>query len=256
MTETGLALVTGAAGGIGSAVVRRLAESGWAVAALDLPSTDVEAMPARTGGRIRAYPVDVTDGPAVDAAVGRVEVEMGAITCVVSVAGLLRWGAVADFTSQAWEEVFGVNALGVFHVARAAARAMVPRAAGSIVTVGSDAASVPRAAMAAYAASKAAATQFTLCLGLELAPHGIRCNVVSPGSTDTAMRRSLWGDPAAAGGGSPAGTDPSAFRVDIPLGRVAAPEDVADAVEFLVSPRARHITLHDLRVDGGACLGA
>ncbi|TYB50613.1 SDR family oxidoreductase [Nonomuraea sp. PA05] len=109
----------------------------------------------------------------------------------------------------------------------------------------------------AYAASKAAARMFTRCLGLEVARHGIRCNVVSPGSTDTAMLRALWSgeDPDEALSATLAG-DPGAFRVGIPLGRVADPADIADAVVFLCSERARHITMHDLLVDGGATLRA
>ena len=106
--------------------------------------------------------------------------------------------------------------------------------------------------MAAYGASKAAATAYLRSLGLELAPHGIRCNVVSPGSTDTPMLRGMWsGDdesPAVIAG------DAASFRLGIPLGRIARPEDIAQTVLFLCSDAARHVTLHDLRVDGGATL--
>jgi 2,3-dihydro-2,3-dihydroxybenzoate dehydrogenase len=108
--------------------------------------------------------------------------------------------------------------------------------------------------MAAYAASKAATHQFTRCLGLELAAYGIRCNIVSPGSTDTPMQRQLWTSPDAVNSilhGSPAD-----FRLGIPLQRIATPQDIATSVCFLASDEARHITLHDLRVDGGATLDA
>jgi 2,3-dihydro-2,3-dihydroxybenzoate dehydrogenase len=107
--------------------------------------------------------------------------------------------------------------------------------------------------MAAYAASKAAATSFTKTLGLELARYGIRCNVVAPGSTDTPMLTSLWAD----GDARRASIDgtPETYRIGIPLGRLASPDNVADAVLFLLSDRAAHITLHDLTVDGGAALG-
>jgi 2,3-dihydro-2,3-dihydroxybenzoate dehydrogenase len=107
--------------------------------------------------------------------------------------------------------------------------------------------------MAAYAASKAAATSFTKTLGLELARYGIRCNVVAPGSTETPMLTAMYADGDAAGpsvGGSPA-----TYRVGIPLGKLAQPEDIAHAVLFLLSDRAAHITLHGLTVDGGAALG-
>jgi 2,3-dihydro-2,3-dihydroxybenzoate dehydrogenase len=127
----------------------------------------------------------------------------------------------------------------------------VPRGAGAIITVSSNAGGVPRTNMAAYAASKAAATMFTRCLGLELARSGIRCNVVSPGSTGTAMQQVLGAAPEAVIAG-----DPGSYRVGIPLGRIADPADIADAVVFLASDQARHITMQDLYVDGGATLRA
>jgi Enoyl-(Acyl carrier protein) reductase len=111
--------------------------------------------------------------------------------------------------------------------------------------------------MAAYAASKAAVAAFTRCLGLELAAHGTRCNVVSPGSTDTPMLRAL---PALATGSADTLLDaciagaPERFRVGIPLGRVAQPADIAEAVLFLLTDRARHITVQELIIDGGATL--
>lgn len=92
------------------------------------------------------------------------------------------------------------------------------------------------------------------CLGLELAAHGIRCNVVSPGSTDTPMQRSLWGNRGGAREVIAGSQD--AFRTGIPLGKLAAAQDIADAVLFLVSDRAGHITMQDLCVDGGATLRA
>lgn len=269
-----VALVTGAARGIGAAVCRRLTGLGAAVAAVDLdqpvaavdldqPAAAVDLdQPVEAGESTPAvarpdgiwYRADVTDPSGVDAAVEAVERELGPIDICVSVAGVLRTGPVVAATDADWAAVFAVNATGVFHVSRAAARRMVPRRRGAIVTVASNAAGVPRSGMAAYAASKAAAAMFTKCLGLELAPYGIRCNVVAPGSTDTDMQRRLWD-----AGGGPEGViagDPAAYRVGIPLGRIADPADIADAVAFLVSDRARHITMHDLYVDGGATLRA
>jgi 2,3-dihydro-2,3-dihydroxybenzoate dehydrogenase len=120
--------------------------------------------------------------------------------------------------------------------------------------VASNAAGVPRAEMAAYAASKAAAAHFTRCLGLELAPRGIRCNVVAPGSTDTAMLRSMWAE--GQGAQSTIDGSPQHYKIGIPLRKLAQPEEVAEAVLFLASNRASHITMQDLYVDGGAALRA
>ncbi|HEY1011950.1 MAG TPA: 2,3-dihydro-2,3-dihydroxybenzoate dehydrogenase, partial [Herpetosiphonaceae bacterium] len=197
---------------------------------------------------------DVRDAAAVERAVDQAERELGTLAILANVAGILRLGPALELSDEDWAATFAVNATGVFNVSRAAARRMAARRAGAIVTVGSNAAAAPRTQMAAYAASKAAAAQFTKCLGLELAPLGIRCNVVSPGSTDTEMQRALWHDER--GPQRVIAGDPAEFRLGIPLGRIAAPADVAEAVAFLVSDAARHITLHDLRVDGGATLDA
>jgi 2,3-dihydro-2,3-dihydroxybenzoate dehydrogenase len=255
-TTTRVALVTGAAQGIGAAVARALAGEA-SIAALDRQeeglSSLVEELRAR-GCRAAAFPADVSDSAAVEAAVERIERELGPIGILVNVAGVLRMAPAVSLSDEDWAATFAVNTHGVFHVSRAVARRMVPRQSGAIVTVGSNAAGVPRMQMAAYAASKAASTMFTKCLGLELAQHGIRCNVVSPGSTDTAMQRALWADEH--GAQAVIAGSPETFRVGIPLRRIATPDDIAEAVAFLVSDRARHITLHDLCVDGGATLGA
>lgn len=249
-----VALVTGAAGGIGAAVVAELARQGLRVAATDL---DAEAVGKVAAGCDSAVPygLDVTDPAAVAAVVERVEAELGPIGVLVNVAGVLSAGPVAELDEDVWGRHLAVNATGVFTVSRLVAARMTGRGRGAIVTVGSNAAALPRVRMAAYAASKAAATAFTMALGLELAPHGIRCNVVSPGSTRTAMLEGLWDGRPGAVDGTLAGSLPD-FRTGIPLGRIAEPADIADAVGYLASPRARHVTLHDLRVDGGASLGA
>ncbi|WP_224244041.1 2,3-dihydro-2,3-dihydroxybenzoate dehydrogenase [Hyalangium gracile] len=255
-TTPRVALVTGAAQGIGAAVARALAGEA-SIAALDTQeeglSSLVNELRARDC-RAAAFVADVSDSAAVERAVERIEGELGPISILVNVAGILRPGPVLSLSSEDWAATFAVNTHGVFHVSRAVARRMVPRKAGVIVTVGSNAASVPRMHMAAYVASKAASTMFTKCLGLELAPHNIRCNVVSPGSTDTAMQRSLWADEHGAQAVITGSLE--SFRLGIPLRRIATPADIADAVSFLVSDRARHITMHDLCVDGGATLGA
>jgi 2,3-dihydro-2,3-dihydroxybenzoate dehydrogenase len=250
------ALVTGAAGGIGAAVARALAERGAAVVAVDRDEQGLRETVAKLtadGLRVEAVPADVSDAASVEAAVELAEKLVGPLDYLVNGAGVLRLGPVRELSDLDWATTFAVNTTGVFLMSRAVANRMVPRGGGAIVTVASNAAGTPRAQMGAYAASKAAATMLTKCLGLEVARDGIRCNVVAPGSTDTPMLRSMWKDES-----GPRGTldgDAKAYRVGIPLGRVALPEDIADAALFLLSDRARHITLHELTVDGGATLG-
>ena len=251
-----VALVTGAAQGIGEAVARALAGLGAIVAAVDRNAAGLSGLVADLSAsslHAVAYPADVGDSSAVDEVVDRIERELDPIEILVNVAGLLRIGPIESLSDEDWKATFAVNVNGVFYVSRSIVRRMALRNSGSIVTVGSNASGVPRAQMSAYAASKAAATMFTKCLGLEYARHNIRCNIVSPGSTDTAMQRALWSGED--GAQAVIAGSPEAFRLGIPLGKLAMPSDIADAVVFLVSDRARHITMHDLCIDGGATLG-
>lgn len=248
-----IAVVSGAAQGIGTAVAEALIERGATVAALDILADQLTQLAERHRGHLQPYPVDLRSGAAVASAVEMIETDLGPIDMLVNAAGILRMGSVVELDDEDWEATFAVNTHGVFHLSRAVARHMAPRARGSIVTIGSNAAGVPRMRMAAYAASKAASCHFTKCLGLELAEHGIRCNIVSPGSTDTAMQRQLWSsedDARKVIEGSLPG-----YRTGIPLRRIANPDDIAAAVIFLLGDDARHITMHDLCVDGGATLG-
>ena len=249
------ALITGAAQGIGAAVTRLFAERGARVAAVDAQAAHLAEVVARLradGHEAIACPCDVTDSAAVDAMVRQAEFELGPVDVLVNVAGVLRTAPAVDLTDEDWAAMFAVNTTGVFHVSRAVAKQMMARRSGVIVTVASNAGGVPRVAMSGYAASKAASSSFTRCLGLELAEYGIRCNVVSPGSTDTAMLHAMWTD-AADRERTIAGSL-STYKLGIPLGKLAQPADVADAVCFLASDAAGHITMQDLYVDGGASL--
>lgn len=246
------ALVTGAGGGIGAAVVRQLVEEGALVVATDLPSDGLDSLSALKG--VRVEPMDVSDSAAVEALFARIEAEDGPIDLVASVAGVLSNTTIDETSDAEWRRVFGVNTDGVFHLGREISRRMGARGRGAFVVVSSNAAGVPRHAMAAYAASKAAATMFTRCLGLELGPKGVRCNIVAPGSTLTPMQTGMWADDS--GAARVIAGSPETFKAGIPLQKLATPEDIADAVVFLLSDRAAHITMTDLYVDGGATLRA
>lgn len=225
-------LVTGASGGIGSAVVADLTASGARVSSWD----------QAVSGSVRA--VDVRDPDGVREAWQATESAAGPIELLVHAAGVM---------SDDWDLCMAVNAGGVRNTLDVATEAMIGHGvAGSIVVVSSNAATVPRTAMAAYAASKAAATSYSRSVGLAVACHGIRVNVVSPGSTMTPMLTGMW--PSDADRARVLAGTPDQFRIGIPLGRIAEPADIASTTVFLLSDAARHITIHDLRVDGGATL--
>lgn len=261
MSYTGIhgkvALVTGAAQGIGEAVARALAEQGAIVAAVDIRQEQLDQLAVdlnNQGHQAAAYSADIADRQSVDDTVQRIEATLGPIGILVNAAGVLHTGTVATLSDQEWTRTFDVNTHGVFYMSRAVVQNMARRQSGTVVTVGSNASGVPRMHMSAYAASKAASTMFTKCLALEYAEQHIRCNIVSPGSTDTPMQRALWQDEQQGAQAVIAGSQQT-YRLGIPLNRLALPSDIADAVLFLASDQARHITMHDLCVDGGATLG-
>ncbi|WP_028714160.1 2,3-dihydro-2,3-dihydroxybenzoate dehydrogenase [Paracoccus sp. J55] len=246
------AIVTGAAGGIGRAVVAALLDAGATVVASDTESA-LAANPV-AGAENRA--LDVRDGDAVETVVAEVEAAHGPLGLGVHAAGVLGIGPLLDIAPEEWERVMGVNARGTFNVTRAFGRAMVRNGGGAIVAVSSNAAGIPRLNMGAYAASKAAATMLVRCLGLELAAQGVRCNIVAPGSTLTPMQTGMWTEDGGAGERAVIEGSLEAYRTGIPLKKLATPEDIAGAVMFMLSDQAGHVTMADLYVDGGATLRA
>ena len=251
-----VALVTGAAGGMGSVIAARLGAAGARVALVDQNADGLRLVAkdlANDNVIAEPFPADVRSSTEVEEVVTLAEDRLGPIDYLVNAAGVLRVGDARELSDEDWAQTFDVNTTGMFYVTRAVVNRMADRGRGAVVTVASNAAATARTGMAAYAASKAATTMFTKCLGLEVARLGIRCNLVAPGSTETEMLSALWTD----GDWRQSSIDgvADAFRVGIPLGKVAQPTDIADAVLFLLSDRAGHITMHHLTVDGGAALG-
>ena len=247
------ALVTGAGGTAGEAVARLLADRGARVIAVDREADGIAALQSAYGaGRVIVRAMDITDRAAVESLVDEAERTVGPLDILVNAAGVLRAADVAELTDQDWDALYAVNTTGVFHLSRAVARRMTARRAGSIITVGAHPVGVPRAGLAEYAASKAAAALFTKCLGSELTSSGVRCNVVSPGAprvTGTRHRPASASKRGRARGATWTTQGPAA-----PPRPAADPHDLAEAVAFLVSDRARHITMHDLHADGALAL--
>lgn len=244
-------MVTGAAGGIGQAIVAALLDAGASVLATDLPQA-LAAADCCDGERVIWRPLDVAAAPP-DALIAEAEGRFGPLMLGAHAAGVLSTLPLLDAPAEEWERVMGINARGVFNVTAAMGRAMRAHGQGGAITVvSSNAAGIPRMNMGVYAASKAAATMLTRCLGLELAGHGIRCNIVAPGSTLTPMQTGMWQDDGGAARVI-AGDGPS-FRTGIPLGKLATPQDIAASVIYLLSEQAGHVTMADVYVDGGATL--
>ncbi len=243
-----VALVTGAAQGLGLGVARRLAADGARVVLADRSAAvlTVAGELAGASGRI----CGVADSGAVDRLVAAIVADLGRLDILVANAGIGGGGPLADMADDAFRRIVAVNLEGTFHCCRAAARAMLPRASGVIVTVGSIFGRDTPAGAGAYGATKAGVVALTQALARELGPHGIRVNCISPGNMATdlhwaALRR------RAAREERPFEALRDETRRAIPLGRHGTPEDIGAAVSFLASPDAAYITGQTINVDGG-----
>lgn len=239
--------VTGAGRGIGFATAQAFVDAGAAVVGFDLAFSD-EAYPFTT------QVLDVSDARQVAQVCEHLLATTPRLDVLVNAAGILRMGATDALSIDDWQQTFAVNVGGAFNFFQQTMATFRKQQGGAIVTVASDAAHTPRIGMSAYGASKAALKSLALTVGLELAGSGVRCNLVSPGSTDTDMQRGMWQSDDAEqqrirGFGEQ-------FKLGIPLGKIAQPQEIANTVLFLASDCASHITLQDIVVDGGSTLGA
>jgi len=237
-----VAIVTGAAQGIGRAIASALSSEGALVCACDLRFVLVEEVvaelkPANPGHF--AYEVDMSSAAQVRSLVDAVVARYGHIDILVNNAGIIIRNALCDISAEEWDRVFAVNLKGPFLLAQAVGRHMVSRGiAGRIVNIASTSAQYGQANKATYATSKAALVHFTRCAAVELAPYGIRVNAICPGPTLTAQIADRISEEYLRGKG-------------MLLSGVGMPEDVARAVLFLVSDGARRATGAQLNIDSG-----
>lgn len=199
-------------------------------------------------------PLDIRDADAIDQAVAAGQARLGPICYLVNAAGVLSPAMLLDADTDDIRETIDINFTATLIATQKVARHMVVQRNGAIVSIGSNSGTTPRTALGAYPASKAGLHHAMKCFGLELAEYGIRCNIVSPGSTDTPMQRSFQA--SASSLDRVIKGDMDNWRLGIPLRRMAEPEDVADLTLFLLSDKARHITMENVVIDGGATLGA
>lgn len=243
-----VAIVTGAARGIGAAIARRLAQDGLAVGVIDLDEADcadtVGAIAAE-GGSAMAVAADVADDAAVTAAIARVTAELGPPLVLVNNAGVGPAADLVEMSTEQWNSVLGVNLCGAFFAAQAAGPHMLDAGWGRIVNISSVSA-LGDAGRVAYASAKAGLIGFTKTLALELGPRGVTANAIAPGfivSDMTARSARRLGRDFA--------EHQRIAAASIPVGRVGQPEDIAHAASFLVSPEAGFVSGQVLFVAGG-----
>jgi NAD(P)-dependent dehydrogenase (short-subunit alcohol dehydrogenase family) len=244
MLRPRIAIVTGGSGGMGRAIAARLADDGCEVVTFDIRDTP-EATALREARPIRLVTVDVSNRFAVEAALTRVESELGTPTVLVSAAGVLNRAPFLDVTDAEFERTLRVNLYGTFVCCQTVARAMVRAGRhGKIVNISSNSQAMATPNSAHYAASKGGVASLTRGMALELAPRGINVNLVCPGPILTDMNREAFADPM--------------YRAErertIPWGRLGQPSDIVGAIAFLTSDESNFITGAALFVDGGQTL--
>ena len=234
-----IALISGAAQGIGMACANALAEDGYKVILADIQN-DVASVASDVGGA--GYICDFCDSDAILALFDQIEAEHGPVSALVNNAGMALPANFLDYELEAFDQVLGVNLRGVFVAIQRAAKAMIAHEMeGAIVNISSINAKVAIPTLPAYCASKGAVNQLTKVASLALALHNIRVNAVGPGSVNTEMMASV-------------NADDKALKIAMsrtPMGRLGNAPEIANVVAFLCSPKSSYITGETIYVDGG-----
>lgn len=243
-----VAVITGSGSGNGAAIALRLAEDGFAIASVDLDvkaAAETAARIEKAGGTAVAFQCDVADAESVAAMGKAVKKQFGAVSVLVNNAGIGLWGTAETSDEREWDLVIAVNVKGVFLISRAILPLMANQQGASIINIGSGAGIIGVPNSLAYCASKGALHSMTRAMAMDHAAAGIRVNTVAPGVVDTPFN-----DKILAGLPKPKEVRLAQEKAH-PLGRLATPGDVANAVAFLASSQSAFVTGSTVMVDGG-----
>lgn len=245
-------LITGAASGIGLALVQHMLDRVPAIIAVDRNAKALEELSAQCPqGQLIPVVADLSDSRALAQTLGPVLRAHPSLRSLAHCAGVWSGGSILATDDPQWERLIEGNLWATKNICGLVAPSLIRAREGQIVIVSSNAARMPRLDMSAYCVSKAALTMYAKCLALELAPHQVRCNVVSPGATRTPMQAQYQDYRAQA---NKEGLD-TRFRIPAPLEGTSEAQDMAALIAFLLSSSARSLTLADICADRGATLG-
>lgn len=242
MSDSPIALVTGAAQGIGYACAQALSEDGYRVILSDIDEAGVQQAAQTLGSDSVGMACDMADARQVNDMIDEIEKSVGYVSALVNNAGIAAPADFLDTSIEQFRQVIDVNLIGTFVALQRVAKSMVNQGIeGAVVNMSSINAVVSIPTISAYCASKGGVAQLTKSAALALAPHNIRVNAVGPGSIDTAMMAGVNANPEAM----------NTVLSRTPLKRIGTPREIADVVAFLVGRKASYITGETIYVDGG-----
>lgn len=236
------ALITGATGGIGRAIAKKMHGQGATLALTDMNMDTLKAFQSELGERVYVYSANLTDSESLNALVKAVEADMGKIDILVNNAGITKDGLAMRMTDEQWQAVLDINLTAGFKLARAVMPGMMKRRFGRIIGMASIVGVMGNAGQANYAASKGGLISMTKCIAQELATRGVTANCIAPGFIKTAMTDALSDDVRAQ------------LLKEVPMGRLGTADDIANVCVFLASDEAGYITGQTININGGMAM--